>query len=187
MPCDIFDELLGYRIPIVDIPCFHRYVLFRELIATLSANVTDTVTGILWSYHGAGQGPESLGIYIKAYISICVSLNVLITLMIIMRLALHSRNIRNAIGASPGLGGLYTAVITMLVESSALNAVGYLLYIVSNSPHKFFFTPPLGEIQVGAASLSLQYTAVPRHRLIIEADRSFLCSSSLYESQTRLH
>jgi hypothetical protein len=44
------------------------------------------------------------------------SLNVLLIFVIIARLALHSRNIRNAIGASSGPGGLYTAIITMLAS-----------------------------------------------------------------------
>ena len=122
--------------------------------------------------------------------AICVSLNVLLSLMIIVRLALHSRNIRNAIGASSGAGGLYTALITMLVESSALNAVGYLLFIISgtvNGSVSNIFAPAVGEIQVRAVFPFLQRTTIPGLHLIIETDRRYLCSSSLYESQTGLH
>ena len=120
------------------------------LTMTLLANATKTVTGILRTYHNA-RGDGLSGIYDTTYLAICVSLNVLLSLMIIVRLALHSRNIRKAIGTSSGLGSLYTAVITMLVESSALNAVGYLLCIVTASADSFvafIFSPPLGEIQV---------------------------------------
>lgn len=131
------------------------------------ANASDAVTGILWFYHGVRQD-KSLPVYDTTYLSICVSLNVLITLMIIARLALHSRNIRNAIGASSGVGGLYTTIITMLVESSAIYAVGYLLYIgtnVAGSYTGFIFSPLLGEIQVRTVPTLPQCTAIFGHCL----------------------
>jgi hypothetical protein len=65
-----------------------------------------------------------------SYYSISLSLNVFLTLMIVTRLVLHSRNIRNAMGAPAGNSGLYKAVITMLIESCALYAVTLLLFIV---------------------------------------------------------
>ena len=162
--------------------------IFRELIATLLANVTETVMGILWPYHVA-KANDPPYVYDMAYWSICVSLTVrgILTLMIIVRLTLHIRNIRNAIGASSGLGGLYTAVITMLVESFALSAVGYILFIASFSTTTFvaaIFSAPLGEIQVSVVFLFLQHTAIRGHRLINESDRQSLNSSSFYESQT---
>ena len=145
--------------------------------------------GILQCYHIA-KGDDLWRVYDTTYFAIGVSLNVLLTLMIITRLALHIRNVRNAVGASSGLGGLYTAVITMLVESSALNAVGYLLYIVSVSTYSFaafIFNAPLGETQVSVVFPFLQRIAIPGHRLINETDRPSLNSSSFYESQTELH
>jgi hypothetical protein len=112
-----------------------------------SANVANTVMGIL-AQEKSTQFVPALEI---SYFAISLSLNVLLTLMIIVRLALHSRNIRNAIGASSGPGGLYTAIITMLVESSALNAIGYLLYIITDavgSNLSYLFSPLIGHIQV---------------------------------------
>ena len=70
--------------------------------------------------------------------------------MIIVRLVLHSRNIRNAVGASSGPSGLYTAVVVMLVESSALYTFAFLLYLVPTaalSTVAYIFAD-LGEIQV---------------------------------------
>ena len=63
------------------------------------------------------------------YFSISLSLNVLLILMIIIRLILHARNTRTALGMA-GIGGLYKAIIGMLVESSAIYAVSSLLVIV---------------------------------------------------------
>jgi len=64
------------------------------------------------------------------YFTVSLSLNILLTSMIVIRLVLHRRNIRNAMGSSVGAGQLYGAVITILVESSALYAVSFLLFFV---------------------------------------------------------
>jgi len=67
--------------------------------------------------------------YGLSYFSISLSLNVLLTLMIVTRLVLHSRNIRTVMGASSGLTGLYKTVVTMLIESSAIYAASSLLFL----------------------------------------------------------
>ena len=65
-----------------------------------------------------------------AYYSICLSLNVLLTLMIIARVVLHSRNTRRDTVASERAMELYSTIVTMLVESCALYAAALLLFIV---------------------------------------------------------
>ena len=73
-----------------------------------------------------------------AYLSVSFTLNILLTLMIIARLVLHCRNIRSATRAQTGAGGgMYKAITTMFVESSALYAANFLPVIglwVVNSP-----------------------------------------------------
>ena len=82
--------------------------------------------GILLIYQYAVQTP---GLWSGVpYFSISLSLNVLLTLMIVIRLILHARNTRIALGMT-GVGGLCKAIVTMLVESSALYAVSSLLVI----------------------------------------------------------
>ena len=49
--------------------------------------------------------------------------------MITIRLILHVRNIRTAMGIT-GIGGLSKAIVTMLIESCALYAINSLLVIV---------------------------------------------------------
>lgn len=85
------------------------------------------------------------------YYAISFSLNTLLTLLIVIRLVLHSRNIRNAMGTANGAGGLHKAVVTMLVESAAIYAVAFLLFIGTwgaSNPAQFIFLPVLAEIQV---------------------------------------
>ena len=65
------------------------------------------------------------------YLSISVSLNVLLTLMIVVQLVLHGRNIRVATGSPVGIGGWYKAISTMLIESCALFAVSPLVVVVA--------------------------------------------------------
>ena len=86
-------------------------------------------------------------------ISISVSLNVLLTIMIVVRLVLHSRNIRAATGSLVGINGLCKAVATMVIESSALYAVNSLVLIalwVADNDAAGAFIPILAETQVRA-------------------------------------
>ena len=84
------------------------------------------------------------------YLSISLSLNVLLTLMIVIRLTLHVRNTRTILGET-GVGGLCKAIVIILVESCALHAVNSLLVIgpLGADNHVVdIFTPILGETQV---------------------------------------
>ena len=70
--------------------------------------------------------------------------------MIIIRLIVHIRNIRNATGASDGPGGLRT-VVMMLIESYALYAGVLLAYTIPwalDSWVAFLFSRLIGSVQV---------------------------------------
>ena len=86
-----------------------------------------------------------------AFFSISVALNVLLTLMISIRLILHSRNFRNAVGTPGGASGLYKTIVTVLIESCALYALSFLLFIGpwgADSGIQYVFFPILIETQV---------------------------------------
>ena len=89
-----------------------------------------------------------------AYLSISVSLNVLLTFMIVIRLVLHTRNTRTALGMT-GIGGLSKSIITMLVESCALYSMSSLLVLgpmaANYNPISDFFIPVLPAAQVCAS------------------------------------
>ena len=85
------------------------------------------------------------------YFSISVSLNVLLTLMIVVRLVLHCRDIRSAMGSLVRPDRLYGAIVTILVESSALYAISCLLFISSCASGSFvrnIFLQALTDTQV---------------------------------------
>ena len=110
-------------------------------------------TGIMLVYTNSELAPNiwtSL-----TYLSISFSLNVLLTFMIVIRLTLHVRNTRAAVGIS-GIGGLSKAIVIMLVESCALYAVSTLLVLGSlgagdsGSSVANFFVAILPQTQVRA-------------------------------------
>jgi len=100
------------------------------------------------------------------HLSISVSLNILLTLMIVIRLILHARKVRTATGSLAGISGLYNTVSTMLIESctlfsiTSLLVVGALAVYIYSSPDISMiggfivdiFVPILAEIQVRAFS-----------------------------------
>jgi len=85
------------------------------------------------------------------YFSISLSLNIILTLMTVLRLVLHGRNIRAATGSPAGISGLYNTIATMLIESSALFAVSSVLYIgllAGKNEVMDMFSPIIYETQV---------------------------------------
>jgi hypothetical protein len=91
--------------------------------------------GIMYVYEASQPGlrdPASMSLMLACFAT-TLSLNLLLTLMIVIRLILHSRSIRKALGslAGPGASGLYEAIVTVLVESSAVYTVSFLLVVVS--------------------------------------------------------
>jgi hypothetical protein len=98
--------------------------VLREPIAGPFVNIVVTVTGILLifgrfftAFHPGILWHGGFGI---SYYPISMALNILLTLMIVIRLMLHSRYFLSAVGAPAGTGGLYKTTITLLIESSAL-------------------------------------------------------------------
>jgi hypothetical protein len=124
--------------------------------ARLSANDADAAMGIVILYH-QGISNDSLNWYSiqvpfsVSCFSISMALNALLTFMIITRLILHSRNMRKAMGSASLTSGLYETIITMLVESSAIYTIGFLLYIVTWGTDSFLvnaFAPFCTDSQV---------------------------------------
>jgi len=135
----------------------------------LRTNPIDIGMGIVTLYFQSSvdSGASALGFskFGVAYLSISVSLNVLLTLMIVIRLILHGRNVRTATGSLTGTSRLYKTISTMFIESCALFTVASMLvigalvvYIYSVTPYVYFigrviveiFFPILAEIQVRA-------------------------------------
>ena len=122
--------------------------------ANFPANIGIIVIGltyIAWDikFHGAA---DAFNLFLGyPYFSISLALNIILTLMIVTRLVLHNRNIRNATGNPAGVSGLYSTIVTMLIESCALYTCAILLYVIpwwANSDVSTTFGSILTETQV---------------------------------------
>ena len=103
---------------------------------------------VILTSHACGWGDVKL---LLPHLSVSVLVNVLLTLMIVIRLVLHDRNVRAAIGSPTGMSRLYKTIVTMLIESSALYAVISLLLIglwAARSTASGIFLPLISPIQV---------------------------------------
>ena len=117
--------------------------------------------GIGYTYQIFKQGPNPTGFapvfnFGAPFYSISLSLCVLLMLMIVVRLALHSRNIKNVMGPQGGSGGIYKAVYTMLIESYALYVITFILYLgtwLANHPLAYCIFQILAETQVRSTFL----------------------------------
>jgi len=122
---------------------------------TFPANVASTGMGIAFTYVRPDTNRPKTYVAVHGFgiswFSISLSLNVLLTLMIIIRLISHNRELRKALGTPIGTVGIYKTVVTMLVESFALYAGVFLLYITTWGPKNFsayVFFPILAASQV---------------------------------------
>ena len=119
---------------------------------TLWANIDNIVMGIMSVYQNAAT--FTLGWAGIPYFPLSLALNIILTFMIVIRLVLHVRNSRNALGVS-GIGGLCNPVVIMLVESCAIYSVSLALYIgtwAAGNPISGFFTFILPQTQVRDSS-----------------------------------
>ena len=151
---------MNYRVIIIPslmyLASLGTYSAHRMATGELSTNITDTALSIVITYYQAApieNISNELSLAIKyldpANLTISLSLNVLLTLMIATRLIRHSRNIRNVLG--PGTNsGLYKTVVTVMVESCVLYAIAFLIYIgciAADSSAQNLFSPVIGNIQ----------------------------------------
>ena len=130
----------------------------HTLVETLRADVVIIAMGILLlTFEAGGQNNNTwIAVILKfglPYLSISISLNIILTLMIVIRLLLHNRGIRAAMGSPARIDRLYKAIVTMLIESSALYAVSSFLVIgpwVAGYRDAITFWPILTQTQVNA-------------------------------------
>ena len=98
-----------------------------QTVVTHKAHIGGLATGILANF--SGESVVGRFQFYSVNISLSLSLNVILTSMIVVRLVLYSRNVSTAMGSSTGISGLYKSIATMLVESSALFTVSSVLVI----------------------------------------------------------
>lgn len=176
------DGLLLYRCHVIyamnkwviALPCSIYIASFGMGIVFLFQNLQPSDS--YWS-----TSAPSFGLF---YISISCSLNVLLTSMIVIRLVINNRIIRNAVGASSTIYGLSGFVNTMLIESCALFTVCSLLYIGSWIVQSYltnYFQPAFTATQViGPFLITLR---VAKRAALTGDFTTTICSSARFKSQ----
>lgn len=111
--------------------------------------------GIVYIIHQVVEPHNHTTTYGIPYYSICLLLNIILTLMIVVRIVRHSREIRDAVGPLVRPNRLYETIVTILVESCALYAITFLLFAgpwCVGDGVQLVFSPILTQTQVRAAS-----------------------------------
>lgn len=156
--CYLFHEHLGHCLPLRGALRLHRWVFeFHPSTGQHPTNVIDLGSGIAIIYHQAVDPFTNNVAFGIPYFSISFSLNFILTLMIVIRFIRHRKQINDAMGPEVKFDTLYKAIITIIVESSALYAISLLLYVgpwgAGNSA-QFIFFPVVAQTQVRDISLS---------------------------------
>ena len=169
-------------------PLLVRTLPLHKPTGILWTNPTNIGMGIIMLYfqtRGLIGNIPVIPYFGALYLSISVSLNVLLTLMIVIRLVLHGRSVRAATGSPAGISGLCKAISTMLIESCALFTVSSLLVVVPLATIQIYnrgdeaaniFYPILAETQVRA----LPRLQSPGQLPDVTVDRAGDCSTSHY-------
>ncbi|KZP13543.1 hypothetical protein FIBSPDRAFT_753223 [Athelia psychrophila] len=117
-----------------------------SIITSICLLVSIERTGGFW-----GKEAVKFGI---AYWTLSISLNIIITVLIVARLILRRKRMRSALGDEHG--HMYTSISAMLIESAALYSVWGLVFLITyakNSAFNNILLPALGQVQAIATML----------------------------------
>ena len=113
---------------------------------------------------------------------ISLSLTILLTFMIVIRVALHARAMKDAMGSeASGTAGLWKTIVTMFIESYALHAISFIIDEAlgfADNPIVLVSDPIFSETQVRVLLHSHDAAIIMGRCLILVTNRSSLHSSS---------
>ena len=119
-------------------------------------DITDTAVGIMYVYESSQPDLVATSIttmvpFDVPFFSISFALNILVTILIVARLILKKKKIQNAMSGTVDIGGSYTAIIAIIVESYAICAIAVTLYLATwgaRSPLQCVFLQIIAQMQV---------------------------------------
>ncbi|KAF9045122.1 hypothetical protein BJ165DRAFT_1541013 [Panaeolus papilionaceus] len=127
----------------------------KEMFSLPISNLGNVhLTGIIYLYQVSrpGASPWATEMFTLIYSIISLGLNIVLTMMIVVRLFIHRRRVIKAIGSRHG--AQYTGIISILVESAFILDIIVLLFIIPfalDSPLANTFLSTLVQVQTIAS------------------------------------
>ncbi|KAH7924810.1 hypothetical protein BV22DRAFT_1129493 [Leucogyrophana mollusca] len=153
------DSLMLWRCMVIYKDC--KLPTRAVVVGVPSLMLVGSITlGILWltqisSPSSSPSQNAATGVnYTTPYFALALAVNIVVTIMIVLRLLFHRHRITKALG--PGHGSHYTSIAAMIVESASLYSVFSLLFLIPfavGSPVSNTFIQILGEVDIIASLL----------------------------------
>ena len=154
----------GCRLPLWAI-MFSPCLLFLASFGTSSTisfivmdfyNAVWLAMGLMWLLQISSSGPfENSSInWTIPYFTLSLSLNILVTIAIVLRLLVYRHRIAGVLGSSHG--SQYTSIAAMIVESAAIYSVFSICFLIPfalNSSISQIFLQALGQVQTSSTLL----------------------------------
>ncbi|KAL0058280.1 hypothetical protein AAF712_015051 [Marasmius tenuissimus] len=144
------DALLLWRLSVIYRSSrYHIPVLIGPTLLLLTSFSMSVVTLIQSTRPNSSFWSTTAIDFALAYYSLTVSLTIVATTLMILRLLTFRRRFKNVLGEAHAKK--YTSIVTLLVESSALCAVWSVIFLglyIVNHPVQFVFLASLAEVQI---------------------------------------
>lgn len=144
------DGLVVWRCMVIYRGC--RVPMWAIMLFPCLMYAASVVMGIMWLLQVTTFSPyfSSTNInYTVPYLSLSLALNIIITIVIVLRLLTYRRRISKVLGSS--YGTQYTSIAAMIIESAALYSafsVAFLTLFLLNNPISETFIEALTQVQV---------------------------------------
>ncbi|TDL20989.1 hypothetical protein BD410DRAFT_750293, partial [Rickenella mellea] len=142
---------------------YNRYVMVIPVLSYLASTALSILTVFQSSQPGASLLTSNTVIFAIPYWSLSISLNLVVTLLIVPRLLIWRNNAINMLGLQHSK--TYTSIAAMMVESAALFSVTGLIFIICyahNSSIQNLVLPVLGQIMCISPELIIMRVALGR-------------------------
>ncbi|KAL0955957.1 hypothetical protein HGRIS_002139 [Hohenbuehelia grisea] len=154
------DGLIIWRFIVIYRNCrFSSFVVASLPCLLYLASIT---MGLFWLIQISTTSPfKASGVnWTLPYFTLSLSVNIFITIAIVVRLLIHRHRITSAFGWRHGAH--YTSIATMIVESATISSSFYLLFLIpyvatpTSASLSFVFLPSMGQVQI-IATLLIMY------------------------------
>ncbi|TDL20998.1 hypothetical protein BD410DRAFT_695577, partial [Rickenella mellea] len=155
------DGLLIYRLLVLwD---YNHYIMTIPVLSYLGSTALSILTLFQAARPGSTLATHNTVVFAVPYWSLSISLNLLVTLLIVLRLLMWRSKVIGVLG--PQHSKTYTSIAAMMIESAALFSVAGLIFIICfarQSHVQNLILPVLGQIMCMSPELIIMRVALGR-------------------------